>query len=213
MRKLTKHTPSPAVTTKLNGFQSQLNAIAATAPIPSTLKGAYNFKELREAVTKETAGKCAYCEDTLLATVSGDIEHILPKAHFRQHMFDYQNLTLACPKCNNSKSQFYDPSYGLINPFTTDPEKHLVAAGPLVMALTDLGETTKEVLDLNRPALITERIERIESIKGMVMIWRKLKPGPRKDLLTKQILAEAEKDKKFSLTVKCLLELLNIPGA
>lgn len=63
---------------------------------------------------RDFAHRCCYCnlhEDTI-GTISFQIDHFIPQKHFgttrRELRNQYNNLMLACPKCNRAKSDQYE---------------------------------------------------------------------------------------------------------
>ena len=56
-----------------------LAALKQPTPVPSHIKSRYQNSEIKDALEKETHGKCAYCESKFKHIAFGDIEHILPK--------------------------------------------------------------------------------------------------------------------------------------
>ena len=92
----------------------------------------YNKPEIKEALEKETHGKCAYCESKIKHISYGDIEHILPKSkNARPDLYvEWSNLALSCEQCNRSgKRTYYDPQLPLINPYSDIPSQHLQDLG------------------------------------------------------------------------------------
>lgn len=64
------------------------------------LKGA-----LRDVLVKQQANRCCYCRRWLVNTAyARPIEHVLPRAEFRQFSLHFWNLAIACTDCNSQKS-------------------------------------------------------------------------------------------------------------
>jgi hypothetical protein len=78
---------------------------------------AYGDKTVKKALTKLFNGKCAYCENKIVAITTGDIEHFRPKLQVKlpDNKFqkpgyfwlaaDWDNLLLACNNCNRTTTQ------------------------------------------------------------------------------------------------------------
>lgn len=70
------------------------------------------YTEYRDYLEKDFSGRCCYCNmsDELLTT-SFHIDHFIPRKVFEGKkdylLTKYDNLMLACPKCNLSKSDAY----------------------------------------------------------------------------------------------------------
>lgn len=125
-------------------------------------KRRYNHKDIKAALIKETSQKCAYCESKILHIGFGHIEHILPQKDFVDKTFEWENLTLACEKCNINKGHYYDESYPILNPYTDTIKEHIDIAGPMIISKSYRGTISIEKLKLNRVELIERRKEAIE---------------------------------------------------
>lgn len=144
-----------------------LAALKQPTPVPSHIKSRYQNSEIKDALEKETHGKCAYCESKFKHIAFGDIEHILPKnQNARPELYvEWTNLTLACEVCNRiNKKDYYDPYDPLINPIEDEPDKYLMAFGPFIYQVPGerKGELSIAILDLNRPELIERRKEKLK---------------------------------------------------
>jgi 5-methylcytosine-specific restriction endonuclease McrA len=66
----------------------------------SELKGA-----LRDALVKLQSNRCCYCRRWLVNTAyARPIEHVLPRAYYKQFSLHFWNLAVACTDCNSEKS-------------------------------------------------------------------------------------------------------------
>ncbi|MGX1265705.1 uncharacterized protein (TIGR02646 family) [Rossellomorea marisflavi] len=176
--------------------------------IPVSLIKRYNNKLIKDILLEETNKKCAYCESKMLHVDYSDIEHIKPKKHVPELIYEWSNLTIACVICNrDNKKDYYDEKSMLINPFEEDPEDSLLALGPLIQhrAGNKKGTRTHKKLELNRAELIERRIERIESVSSMIDLWCLEEDSGHKEILYEEIKREMEQDKEYSLVVKYLL--------
>lgn len=126
-------------------------------------KTKYRHSDIKEALVKETNGKCACCESKLLHIHHGDVEHIYPKSLDPNKTFEWENLTLSCQICNQFKSD-HDPNMQhIIDPYNIDPAAHISFIGTILHAVTaDYGLSTKSILKLNRPELCERRREKLE---------------------------------------------------
>ncbi|WP_225049915.1 HNH endonuclease [Priestia megaterium] len=172
--------------------------------ISSSLKNKYNIANVKRTLESETHGKCAYCESKVRHITYGDIEHILPKVHRPDLVFEWTNLTIACPQCNRiRKNDYYSVNEPLINPYTEDPGEFLFACGPMIMPkpANDKGFITQQLLELNRAELHERRKEKIELIHYLIESWAQAN-GPRKAVLKKTLLKYIEPSKEFSFVLK-----------
>jgi hypothetical protein len=186
--------------------QTYLNLLGTGSEIPKSLKTKYNLKEIKEQIERETYGKCAYCESYVNHVCPGDIEHILPKDHRPELIFEWENLiTYACEECNRSgKRTYYNPSDPLINPYMDEPTEHFIAAGPMLFQKPGdrKGFISHKVLKLNRTELIERRSERLKSIISLIDTWANEKDPLIKDILSNELLTEADKDKEYSFMIR-----------
>lgn len=135
--------------------------------VPKSVKKSYNKKDIKRRLVNETSSKCAYCESKISHITYEHIEHIKPKSKFPDEFASWNNLTIACPKCNNNKGTEYDTSCPPINPYMDDPDEHFHSAGPMILTSTHRGKYTEEVLSLNRTPLIEKRTREIKNIENL----------------------------------------------
>ncbi|HGS5117427.1 TPA: HNH endonuclease [Vibrio cholerae] len=112
-------------------------------------------------------GICPYCRQQFNSTHGRywDIEHIIPRSHVPNFMFEPQNLCMSCVECNSEKSDkkvtnssaknTYPTNtlqYSIIHPHLDNYEEHLlvVEAGLFYYPLKPKGRKTIEVCGLNR---------------------------------------------------------------
>lgn len=86
-----------------------LTALKQSTPVPPHIKYRYQHNDIKDALEKETHGKCAYCESKIKHVAFGDIEHILPKNKNAcpELYVEWTNLTLACEVCNRTNKKDY----------------------------------------------------------------------------------------------------------
>lgn len=188
-----------------------LAALKQHTPVPSQIKNRYQNSEIKDALETETHGKCAYCESKFKHVAFGDIEHILPKnKNARPDLYvEWNNLTLACEICNRvNKKDYYEPTDPLINPIEEEPNKFLIACGPIIYHVpgSRKGDLTRTILDLNRSELIERRKEKIDNLLPLLDKWKNETNKTYKNLLFSQIKREAEADKEFSFIIKSYLK-------
>lgn len=202
MKPLTKH-PEPAVLVT-NGAEWTSSYVAA-APHNRKRLERWGHEEIRATLSDETYGKCAYCESTVGHVSYPNVEHILPKSKFPELAHIWSNLTSACTKCNNSKSDYHEPDLAVFNPYTDDVEGRLVYWGDFVdwPFGDDRAEVTVRKLDLNRLDLRNERIDRIASVREMLQRWHDA-VGSKRELLAEAIRLDAEQG-TFSRAVRAYL--------
>ncbi len=136
-----------------------------------TLWDKYNKPYVRKALHEMFHDKCAYCESKISHVAYPQIEHYRPKNENKYpHLtFDWQNLLLACAKCNGKEykgDQFPledndENKPLLLNPCEDDPAQYLYfeQARLASLAASKRGAKTIEVLGLNRDELFDRRRE------------------------------------------------------
>jgi 5-methylcytosine-specific restriction endonuclease McrA len=175
-------------------------------PAPSVLDS-YRYAPLKQHLITEANGKCIYCESKVTHLYYGDIEHIKPKAVFPRERLNFENLALACALCNNAKSDYWDDTYPLLNPYVDSPSDEVIALGYLVARKPgkDRARITIEKLGLNRQALLERRRERIELIQPLADQYAAAPEGALKNLLRTELLRQAGVDSEYAMIVKAYL--------
>ena len=142
-----------------------LTKLSAGQSVTSWEMTRYRHPDIKQALLLETNGKCAYCESKLRHIHHGDVEHIHPKSKNPQLTYMWTNLTLACEICNQSKRDRDPNAEHIIDPYTTDPEDHIIFAGPLVFSCgTNEGRSTITLLQLDRAELVEMRKDRLSAL-------------------------------------------------
>ncbi len=175
---------------------------------PRALLDSYRDRALKDHLIAEAHGKCVYCESKITHLYFGDIEHIKPQALFPHERLVVDNLVFACARCNNAKSDFWDPTTPLLNPYLDDPNEELLALGYLIARRPGRvrARLTIDHLDLNRPALLERRRERIELLQALADQFTEAGPGAIKDLLRAELCRQAAEDSEYAMIVRAYLE-------
>ncbi|WP_063661600.1 HNH endonuclease [Aliivibrio fischeri] len=130
-----------------------------------------DLKQIKESIKKHyhsvQNGVCPYCRQQLNSTHGRywDIEHIIPRSHVSNFMFEPKNLCMSCVDCNSEKSAkkitsstakskypIKSEQYFIIHPHLDNYEEHLmvIEAGLFYYPLKPKGRITIEVCGLNR---------------------------------------------------------------
>ena len=111
----------------------------------------YAREDIRKALEAETSSKCAYCEGQISDVAYTNIEHKLPKSRHPHSVCAWENLTIACPRCNTNKGDYDAPECPLLDPYTDDVEEAVAFGGPLALPRGgDRSRATITRLRLNR---------------------------------------------------------------
>jgi len=197
-------------------------------------KNKFNFKselyahqKIKSTLISVQNKKCCFCESKVLHISDGDIEHFRPKKAYKQLKsdklkrpgyywlaYDWDNLFLACTKCNqrNKKNLFplrddskraknhhtsikeEEPLF--IHPEFDDPEDHITFDEAFIKPKnnSDKGRTTIEELNLKRIDLIEERRIMHDLVKALIGSHQQLilskTPNPQ---MSKNLISEIVK--------------------
>ena len=210
MRKIKKlKKPQILINNAAKWTQEYCSCLASGKKPSDEITSRYKEPTIKATLEKETHDKCAYCESKIKHITYGDIEHILPKnKDARPDLYvEWTNLTLACEQCNRSgKRTYYNPQLLLI-------KQHFNDIGPLIMPV--LGDSrayvTRNVLKLNRAALVERRIERITLVEPLLILWANEQTDGMKEILEQQLHDEYSEDKEYSSTIKSYLKANGFP--
>ena len=125
----------------------------------------YARSEIRSGLEAETGSKCAYCEGRINDVAYTHIEHKLPKSKHPQLVCAWDNLTIACPRCNTNKGDYDEPECPLLDPYIDDVEDEVAFWGPLALPRGGArARATITLLDLNRKDLLFARGEALSDL-------------------------------------------------
>lgn len=175
---------------------------------PASIQGKYRHPDIKSAVIQDSHGKCIYCESEITSISYGDIEHLKPKSVYPELTFEWDNLGLACTKCNVKKNNNFDSALPYINPYLEDPEDFFMALSIYIYSKPESkrGKITELSLELNRPELLESRKERIELIRSLVENYVSETNVSLKKLLLDQIKKELSPKKPYSFCAKSFYE-------
>jgi uncharacterized protein (TIGR02646 family) len=153
----------------------------------------YAHDSVKQILIQDQYGKCCYCERVIHS--EGEVEHFRPKGSVHQipgaapqnHgyywlAYDWYNLYLACSACNRYKKSHFPLKdavtrakshkdkiehevLNLIEPGQDDPTQAIRFEGPESFPITDAGQTTIELLRLNRQSLQKSRLNYLQKLK------------------------------------------------
>jgi uncharacterized protein (TIGR02646 family) len=159
--------------------------------------------EIQSALMGLFNGACAYCETPVGASaaichhrppgLAADAHGKTDLLHYAWLAYDWDNLYLACDVCSRTKANRFlvagergrlDSPIGrlratenelLLDPCFHDPSEHLrfLSTGH-VRSRSRLGEATIETLNLNRPALVHERLRAFEDFCELIVVGHDL---------------------------------------
>ena len=209
MIKLTKSAkPSILVTNEKKWTDDLMAFVNSDRMVPDNIINRYNNQEIKDALKKETYGKCMYCEGYIGAVSFPHIEHFRPKSKYPKKTFDWNNLGLGCQVCNTNKNDIFDEDLQFINPYYENPDDFFIFIGTMVIQKPGnaRGENMKNQLKLNRAELMEQRKDAIEKISNLVERYVATTNPAIKEMLRKNIKIEIGPDKSFSRCVKSVVE-------
>jgi len=172
----------------------------------------YRDAAIKDAIVVETCGKCAYCESKIRHITFGHIEHILPRAARPDLVVEWPNLTLACDRCNNEKSDYYDVAAPLVHPYEDDPREHVVFLGPVAASTgTQLGYRTVRILNLNRDDLFDRRREALQTLGDLIELYHAQPDGPLKRAVLREVRERITETAEYSAAATDVASRLEIP--
>ena len=145
----------------------------------------YRHSDVRIALDKMYGGRCCYCESEIGVVADGHIEHRKPKRRFPGHCFDWNNLHLACPKCNQAKGDNWKARAPILDAVVDIPiDKHLTyglkdVLGVIRSVRTPRGKTTVDDTDLNREKLRNARTQVFVGVMGVMAELKDAGRSPR----------------------------------
>lgn len=160
----------------------------------------YGSEEVKTALTGLQNQKCCFCESKMRHVSDGDVEHFRPKGRWKQvngtpinypgyywKAYDWDNLFLACQKCNQRNKQDLFPieagstravnhvsdlnleSPTFLHPVDDDPEDHIEFIDQYIRQknASDRGRITIEELGLDRDFLNEFREEKLDDLRAL----------------------------------------------
>ncbi|MEC2486525.1 hypothetical protein P9Z06_33740, partial [Bacillus cereus] len=135
-----------------------------------------------------------------------------PKSIFPQKTFSWDNLTIGCAKCNQSKSNYYDDTLPLLNPYIDSPENQIIFQGPIPFAKPECRSAYKTIkqLKLDRIELIEHRSDLIKKIQPLIWQYENTEDDMLRKMILDDLKSFTNKDQEYSLMIKQLLDSLAI---
>lgn len=167
------------------------------------IEGRHRHPQIKAAVITESFDKCIYCEEKLSSAQFGDVEHILPKKTYPHLYVTWENLGLACDRCNSAKSTHV----GFVNPFQEEPSDFISFVGPFVRydPGNAKGQITVKGLKLNRLALLERRAIALEKLIDKLDLLEATPPGPIREILEVEVQEAVTDDKEYAGALRAYL--------
>ncbi len=135
----------------------------------------YHHDEIKKSLELMFYGKCAFCESYIQNVDFGDIEHFKPKSKFPELAVEWNNLLLACKKCNGAdqkgdKWPTVEEGGPLINPCDENPEDFFEfefdeeTLITIVKPKNTRAKTSESIYGLNKHSLLGDRNKYIRKL-------------------------------------------------
>ena len=124
----------------------------------------YGKKDVKAQLEKMYSHLCCYCESGTEATGYGHIEHRLPKKHFPEKTYEWDNLHWSCWRCNQTKGEWYSEKHPILDSAKDDISRHLTYEYCTRAHITQRGKNTIKKTGLNRRELVLERKKVLELV-------------------------------------------------
>ncbi|MBF2049614.1 MAG: hypothetical protein IGS54_19990 [Elainella sp. C42_A2020_010] len=177
----------------------------------------YAHESVKQALIAAQRQKCCFCE-RLIGT-DGDVEHFRPKQAYKQALgeplqrpgyywlaYEWDNLYLSCPSCNQRHKQNLFPLQNpaeratdhkqpiereqplFIDPGKEDPEAFIGFRGEIAFAIdgSQKGQATIDSLKLNQRSLPGARLQRLQLLRELDNVIKLAADRPDDDKFQEQ---------------------------
>lgn len=133
--------------------------------VPEKYYSKYNKRDTKSCLTKMYNKLCCYCEGEIGIVDFPHIEHRLPKSIYPKYCYEWENLHLACTKCNVSKGDKFDKKNPVLDAVKDNPvDNHIFYHWDEVLGIvcsykTIRGKNTIAFTNLNRDELNSTRLK------------------------------------------------------
>lgn len=188
-------------------FQNEFDANPAghTAVFPNKPVAVFNFdnriygcNDVKDELLNAQNGKCCFCESKMRHVSDGDVEHFRPKGRWKQKngepinypgyywkAYDWDNLFLACQRCNQREKQDLFPlatgssratNHNIninverplfVHPELDNPEDEIEFIDQYVKHKTPRGKATIDDIGLDRGDLDNFREEKLDDLLAL----------------------------------------------
>lgn len=155
-----------------------------------TFYGRYNKRDVKSALKRMYNKLCCYCESRIENVTKAHIEHRKPKSRdkFPECTFEWDNLHLVCPNCNNLKGDQWDGNNPILDCVTDVPiSKHLSYWRFYRYPLSERGKTTRDHAQLDREELIEPRLEIYWQVMDIIEEFNNNPNAPGSDIADKKL--------------------------
>lgn len=187
-------------------------------PVNDSYYNKYNKDDIRDTLNKMYHNRCCYCESKIGIVDFPHIEHRKPKRQnhgvpstpFPECTYDWDNLHLACQKCNNSKGTKYNYEDPILDSVIDVPiEEHFTyqmgVDGILWCPLTERGKTTVKDADLNRTELGKARLDIFSEVFNQLSFIKRNPGNPGNEIAISELEKKANIESSYGSVIVFLL--------
>ena len=121
-----------------------------TKNFKETGNSVWNNKSIKQPLLNSSHKKCAYCECSLQKESNYmEVEHFEDKKNNPDKVVLWENLLPSCKRCNLAKGVQDVLSEPILNPYVDTPNEHIGMRLYRLKKLTDKGQCTIDVANLN----------------------------------------------------------------
>lgn len=189
-----------------------------TKEYTATEKSVWNKKQIKDPLSESSSHKCAYCETDLTdPSTYMEVEHFHPKSLYPDLVVEWDNLLPSCKRCNGTKNDDDISIRPIINPYETDPRKEFCFDHFSIFGITEIGENTETLLDLNEEDLFVKRCRVAGAAKNsLVQMNREFSDLEKLDGWKrnrfKAVLKAAQSDRPYAAFVATIIHNAEVYG-
>ncbi len=187
--------------------QEYVKEFRESGKVPKNSSTRYGHDDIRGTLSSDSFNKCMYCESNISHISYPNVEHILPKSEYPDKTYDWDNLGLACQKCNTTKGTKYDEEVPPIDPYKEKPHDFVYAFGEAYRPLpgNDRGKWTIKEIGLNRSELIEKRARRLETIQSLAENYARATTDSAKAMFLQELCIEIKSDREYVFFAKAMI--------
>lgn len=147
-----------------------------------------------------------YCEGVVDDVAYSAVEHIRPKSKFPDRVLQWDNLGLACTRCNTNKGEYWSDQTGnvLLNPYSDKVSEHLAFIGAVVASKDGSSRGSNTIRKLKfaeRDDLFISKARRIQEVEARIILWLTSSDPEMKELLAEDIRDAIGESREFSASL------------
>ncbi|MCB0164398.1 MAG: TIGR02646 family protein [Anaerolineae bacterium] len=203
---------------------------------PNAIKSRYAHQEIKTALEMMFGPKCAYCESPVTAVSYQHVEHFRPQSIYPKLAYNWNNLLLACPRCNSGHKKARFPlmdrsqpvenvtnpcllddsdNNALIDPCRDEPEEFFEFQDEWLVCRSNnfRASQTRDVCGLNRDDLRGERKKVLTLVEAVAKAFMFITDDSNKRILARTLQKATQSSANYAAMSRTKLAKLNITPA